>query len=53
MALPLRRGRAHALLLVLALALVGCGGVPEGPVLPAIGPEPPAYRGRAKLVRPA
>ncbi len=41
MALPLRRGRAHALLLVLALALVGCGGVPEGPLLPAQSTEPP------------
>ena len=41
MALPLRRGCLHALLLVLALALVGCGGVPEGPLLPANGTEPP------------
>ncbi len=45
MALPLRQGCAHALLLVLALALVGCGGVPEGPVLPPVGPEPPATEG--------
>ena len=41
MALPLRRGRAHALLLALALALVGCGGVPEGPLLPEQATEPP------------
>ena len=41
MALSLRRGRAHALLLVLALALVGCGGVPEGPLLPGQSTEPP------------
>ena len=43
MALPLRRGRAHALLLVLALALVGCGGVPEGPLLPAAEHRAAAY----------
>ena len=42
MALPIRRGCLHALLLVLALALVGCGGVPEGPLLPPASTEPPA-----------
>lgn len=41
MALPLRRGRTPALLLLLALALAGCGGVPEGPVLPEAASEPP------------
>jgi Flp pilus assembly protein TadD len=41
MALPIRRGCLHALLLVLALALVGCGGVPEGPLLPPASTEPP------------
>ncbi len=42
MALPLRRGRPHALLLLLALALAGCGGAPVGPVLPEPSLDPPA-----------
>lgn len=40
MALPLRLGRAHAPLLVLALALAGCGGLPQGPLLPEQSTEP-------------
>jgi tetratricopeptide (TPR) repeat protein len=41
MDLPLRRGRTPVLLLALALALVGCGGVPKGPILPGEAPRAP------------
>ena len=42
MALPPHRVCAHAFLLALALVLAGCGGVPEGPLLPPVDVPPTA-----------